>query len=363
MTLALISSSEAIRRRFGAAAREVFAALREAGDRLSTDSAPARLVFPDDEASMRPLGLPAADLGSWHSVEAALQRVRGALGDRPTALLILGGDSIIPFCRPDNSIDWCCDQDREVLTDHPYGLALAGDAGSAERWKGVGRVPDPEPPDAAVFMRCLANVARPRPWGRWGSLAVADPAWEETTWRILLEVAGSNVAVRRAPPWTAHDPEWARGDATLLYFNLHGFNNAAAWRGFRNETGLWTDVLSPSQVVPSRAEGTVVVAENCYGAVVNDRSAAQSMALAFLNAGARAFVGATGLAYGTYSPNRCSLLTGADAFSEALLRGMYAGDTLGGALLEAQKPPTQNSTIEEKTRQQFVLYGNPLARL
>ena len=379
--LLMISSARAIERRFGLdAGAGVFGKLREVEEQLSTGPASARLLFPDDRDSMAQLGLLPVGLRSWASVSAALQRIVDQL--KPDAILILGGDGIIPFCRLGNPIqDRLCDPDTEVPSDNPYGFGLAAKSSTdADEFLRppvpVGRIPDPEPPDAAVFLQCLTNFSRPRPQGRSGIFAVVDPAWEDSAWKVLAssaKISAENgspayssdliATMRSGPPWSARDPEWSRVDAALLYFNLHGRDDAPTWRGFQGTTGRWVDVLSPSQVLPSQADGAVVVAENCYGAVVDGRSITQSMALAFLNSGARAFVGATGLAWGSYLPAGYANLKGADQFTSTLVGQLLAGETVGKALKEARKSLSADNNAQVKTLLQFVLYGNPEARL
>jgi hypothetical protein len=106
-----------------------------------------------------------------------------------------------------------------------------------------------------------------------------------------------------------------------------------------------------------------VFAENCYGAQTPGRTPSNSCALSLVQQGA-AFVGATGLAFGSHlAPN--FFLDDADALARSFWSEFTSGAKLGEALRRARAdylndPNTpETNPFKQKTLLQFILLGDP----
>jgi len=96
------------------------------------------------------------------------------------------------------------------------------------------------------------------------------------------------------PPTTAESIEWDSISGDLMYFNLHGFLGQPNWFG-QKDGSVGPTAVTPEGIRSRRWDGVVVFAEVCYGA-------GSEIAQAFLQQGARAFIGSTGTAYGRIKP-------------------------------------------------------------
>jgi hypothetical protein len=320
--------------------------LRRAGERLETEGVRLSVALLGEDAA------PVRDL-SAAGMRAALQPALAS--EAPDALLLVGGDDVVPFFRSPNPVrDRGVDPDPFVLSDAPYG---------APRTPGipVGRIPDAAVADLEGLLSTLDGLGRRRNGVRHGLLAIANGEWVESARAV---VHGHGASLRVAPGWTAANPEWRTSRPAWVYFNVHGFDDVASWRAMNDDTGTWQDVLTPALVTPDTGRGAFVFSEACYGASVVGKTATTSIALAFLRAQCRGFVGATGLAFGSYTVSLRPQF--ADAVAGHFLDKVAAGHEFGAALMSAQavaRSESASSTFLEKTAQQFVLFGNPLATL
>lgn len=366
--LLIVSSAGRLESRYGTAgAARLRHLLYRLEDRLRAIHGEALLVLPDDPLSALGAGVNPTDVVSAAEVRSVIAAL--APGRRVTSLLIVGGDDVVPFHRLPNPVrDRDTDPDSEVLTDNAYGLAPGAPASSDRLFRPelpVGRLPDFDPPNLEAFAALLEDWCEGTRGGQDGVFAVVDPAWQGEAMRVL---AGFGPRLRTTPGWSARDPEWGAQRPRLLYFNLHGFNDRPEWRGFDRRTGRWVDGIRPADVTTDSAAGAAIFTENCYGAAVSGRSPRNSVALSFLAAGARAFVGATGLAFGSYSALLTPIfLDHADRLARVFVESLLdRGETFGRALVEARRQFVDaglNTRFAQKTALQFVLYGDPAAHL
>ncbi len=331
-------------------------------------SARVGLFLLDDAESMQSRGLVPTPIHSPESVRWTLQRISAA--SRPDAFLLVGNDSVIPFFRYPNPAYSSYDPDPTVDTDMPYG-ELSGPASNS--WLSgihseavpVGRLPDDDPPDLEGFIELLHRFVEPRETGlHEETFAVVNKPWEDRSQNILADTMPS---LHTSPSWTGNNSDWQRQSARLLFFNLHGFAGQPMWQGFGNR---WVDSLRPRQVSRQAANGRIVFATNCYGAEIRGRRSARNcVALSFLREGARAFVGATGQAYGSYLGARSAGLENADLLARNLVSQLRKGERVGRALARARSSFVEETArnglnmFDQKTALQFILLGNPLAVL
>lgn len=368
--LLVISSALSLKARYGASG---FSQLRERmlslEHDLSTPSDPAWMFFPDDPDSaarfrMQPMAMsspPVVLQLLW-----AFQRLYQFTSN--DAVLLLGGGDVVPFAELPNPAMSTVDPDMTIESDSPYGFfanraAQAFQAGAVPDFP-VGRVPDFQPANQNGFLALLDLLGSPPASSRSGTFAVVNEAWRSPTDQIL---DGSGT-IRTTPPWCAKNSEWKTQGAELLYFNLHGFNNSPTWRGFDESSGNWVDAVSPGDIAAEAVSGAIVFTENCYGGLVSGRSPKNSVALSMLAAGARAFIGSTGIAFGSFSQQPDTPVE-ADVLGGDFVRQIRAGQTVGQAFANARRDfsnatsPVAWQADRQKTISEFVLYGNPLATL
>ena len=354
----------------------------------------ALLVYPDDPAGMAGLGLkPAAPDDPW-ALKLALHDIDTALRARGTmigALLIVGGPEIVPFHHLPNPTD---DADADVPSDNPY--ATRDENYFIPEWP-VGRLPGGAGRDPALLLSAMRGIAsqhsgkRKKSGGpiRWmvdflrrvlpqrthtQSFGYSAEIWQKAAASVFT-VIGEPRQMLTSPPIGSENKIPAPA-AQLGYFNLHGLEDAAEWYGQRapnnNGDGSLTNLefdfpvaLRPRDVVNGGRAPQVIFSEACYGAHLFNRSVEESLALKFINAGARAVVGSTAVAYGSVTtPLNAADLLG-KAFWEALQNGYPAGEALRRAKIHlASEMHNRQGYLDgedQKTLISFVLYGDPLA--
>ena len=354
----------------------------------------ALLVYPDDPAGMAGLGLkPAAPDDPWalklalHDIDTALR----AKGTMIGALLIVGGPEIVPFHHLPNPTD---DADADVPSDNPY--ATRDENYFIPEWP-IGRLPGGAGRDPALLLSAMRGIAaqhkpkRKKSDGplRWmieflrrvlpqrahtQSFGYSAEIWQKAAASVFT-VIGEPRQMLTSPP-VGSENKIPAPTAQLGYFNLHGLEDAAEWYGQRapnsNGDGSPTNLefdfpvaLRPRDVVNGGRAPQVIFSEACYGAHLFNRGVEESLALKFLNAGARAVVGSTAVAYGSVTtPLNAADLLG-KAFWEALQSGYPAGEALRRAKIHlASEMHNRQGYLDgedQKTLISFVLYGDPLA--
>jgi hypothetical protein len=333
------------------------------------------VVYLDDSTSMQQAGLApvlALDAGG---LTLGIRQIRRELGmEKPSdsdSLFIIGGDSIVPYWQFQNPVqDRQVDRDAVVYTDNPYGTmndALYG-VGDAEGYLNpllpVGRLADAANGTAADFVKLIGSVTKNHQQRalRSGSAAVYNADWQDQT-DSVAELLSQPLNTHAVPGYQVTSGNRSDLDRKYLYFNLHGFADESAWKGFNRAKGQFYPAVTPDSFDQAFVSGTVVYAENCYGAWTVGKNPGNSCAMRLLDQGAAAVVGATGLAFGSYiSPGM--LLQNADALAQLFFRNS-GGMSSGPALMNARRDfllddrVSANNIFVQKTLLQFTLLGDP----
>ncbi len=279
----------------------------------------------------------------------------------------------MPFFRIPNPSD---DGDEEVFTDAPYA-SRTGNYLLPDR--AVGRIPDLGSSEALtefIVRTATAHRKRRRRGGRLGRLfsgngskplAVSAGVWRDAS-SAVMQALGDGRGLEVSPPFS--DQEFLEAYdriPALAYFNLHGVAGSPYWYGHgssdEEDAPVFPIALTPLNLSWADPTEAVVFSEACYGAEIADRGIQDSVALAFLAAGARGFIGSTGMAYGSLAPP----LVGADLLAVNLFLGLREGFALGEALRRAKLGLIEQAGAEQgyldaedqKTLLTFVLYGDP----
>lgn len=354
-----VTLKSALQERYGAGGYEN---IRTALDSYA-QAADAKLAALDDADGMKAMGLPPATGSGPGTVLLSLRAVRKQLGDVDSILLV-GGDSIIPYWKMANPVDRSVDSDPVVLSDNPYGT----DADSLEEYLAppvaVGRLTDFPKGSADDFVQLInaATASRKGRTPRSQAMAVVNVDWSDYSHQAAASLPGP-VDWHFSPGYLMDRGHGADADREYLYFNLHGFDGDANWSGYDSVQERFVTAVTPEAFDQQYVSGSVVFAENCYGAQTSGRTPSNSCALRLVQQGA-AFVGATGRAFGSHiAPN--FFLDDADELAHSFWSEFTAGAELGEALRRARQDYLNNGNVPEanpfkqKTLLQFVLLGDP----
>lgn len=358
------------------------------------------LFCPDDPKITPSLGMtPITVVDAW-KVKLSLADLDEALekrGEMIGAVLIIGGNDIIPFHQLPNPTD---DSDLYVLSDNPY--ATIDENYFVPQWP-VGRIPDETGPDAVYlieqiryldneyaykmkskksktssfimsFFQSIGNLFRRLTTAITNieNVGYAAEAWKAPS-EDVFDILGKKSVLQLSPPIDhKHFSIKKDNGDTCAYFNLHGIQDGSEWFGQRDFTKTTSDVDYPVALTPSQFAGTsaspeFIFSEACYGCWVNEKKSDESLALKFMETGTRSMVGSTGIAYGAVKKP----LVGADLLAQEYWKQLLNGQTSGYALLRAKLNLAQIMTErqgyldgeDQKTILSFVLYGDPLAYL
>ncbi|HWQ05367.1 MAG TPA: hypothetical protein VN452_08430 [Longilinea sp.] len=350
--------------------------------------------LPDDPVCTAKYGTSALDTNDPWKIKLALgdlDRAMAPRGERIGALLIIGGEQIVPFHKLPNPTE---DQDGEVLSDNPYASTDANYF--VAEWL-VGRLPGEAGSDAGLLLQqmrqCLQFHERRivatkgwkktiffRAWQSWrnqrlfgkknGGFGYSAAAWRRSSVAVFRPVAPPK-DVRISPPEITGSINPKKfTSARLNYYNLHGLIDTAEWYGQRDlsEVGSGPDypvALTADDLKRNGRSPSVVFSEACYGGHIAGKREAQSIALRFLSIGVMGMVGSTSISYGSVS----APLVGADLLGQLFWKALKEGYTAGEALMlakinlirEMNRRQGYLDGEDQKTLLSFVLYGDPLA--
>lgn len=361
MTLA-VTLRKALEKRYGAAG---YTSIRAEVDELAAIGG-GRAVALDDAMEMAAVGVSPLTATDAVSVGAAIRGVRQSLNDPGSALLLIGGDDVIPFWQVANPVqDRVADSDTVVFTDNYYGATAETLEEILAPSLAVGRLADANRMSAADFtaLIALARANRQARPVRSGSGAVINQEWLDFSHRAGATLPDP-VDWHQAPGYVLDGGNMRDSDREALYFNLHGFSGVPEWKGYSDVRRDYIKAASPDSFSAEFVSGTIIYAENCYGTEIIGRSTGNCCALRILKEGA-AIIGATGRAFGSHiAPDM--FLEDADLLARFFFESFFRDRLpLGKALHQAKlsylnDPGTPSSDpFKQKTLLQFTLLGDP----
>lgn len=318
-----------------------------------------------------------------------LDRALAAKGERIGALLIVGGEKVIPFHLLPNPID---DFDAHVPSDNPY--ACSDENYFIPQWP-IGRLPGSTGSDPQALLNQLKAVIKARevqltPERRqsWlvrlfnllldvflGSSIYPNFGYTAEIWRrashAVYRPIGKPQHLKISPPITATRINGSASQGTpLAYFNLHGLEDAAEWYGQRDpvEGTLGPDypvALRPQDILNHGSAPKIVFSEACFGANVVDKVVEDAICLKFLDSGTKAVIGSTCTSYGSIATPLIAADLLGKAFWSYTQEGFPAGEALRRAKIHLAREMNKRQGYldgeDQKTLISFVLYGDPLA--
>jgi hypothetical protein len=319
---------------------------------------------------------------------ADLDKALAKKGEMIGALLIVGGDEIIPFHRLPNPVS---DGDTEVLSDNPY--SNTDNNYFIQEWP-IGRLPGEPGPDAGLLLSQLHRIFKMHEknnqrtniksfvsifsperigsltgWGRGRSFGYTAAIWRRSSLAAFHPI-GEGKDLNVSPPFMSGIVEARKlSVAPLAYYNLHGLIDAPEWFGQKDPSEKrgsldYPVALSHLDVEKFTTMPKVILSEACYGAHTIGKTDQTSLALKFISLGVMAFVGSTCISYGSIA----APLIGGDLLSNLFWKFLKEGQTSGEALMHAKIEVAREMNRrqgyldgeDQKTLLSFVLYGDPL---
>jgi tetratricopeptide (TPR) repeat protein len=346
-------------------------------------------VYVDDPRTLEPFGLSPVDPANAWQIKlriSDLDRALGRRGEMIGALLIVGGDGIIPFHLLPNPTD---DDDEVIPSDNPY--ATSDENYFIPEWP-VGRLPGED--DAQLILNQLDYAqknhqmqAAPPPsiWRLFRqvgfgfvrfltpkvkTLGYSASIWRKSSFAVFKAIGDPKNLITSPPIESPKLPSQAMRPARLSYFNLHGLEDAPEWYGQRDpmrdhDTNVEFPIaLRPADVVNSGRAPKVVFTEACYGANSIGKTSESALSLKFLNSGSRAVIGSTKISYGSIRPPLIAADLLGQLFWQFLNKRLPVGEALRRAKMklatEMHRRQGYLDGEDQKTLISFVLYGDPL---
>ncbi len=335
--------------------------------RTGTRSTP---IYPDDPDSVQSYGVAPATSGDGFALAEVLRQIFAATGSEFTSVLILGGPDLFPLVTIPNPVHalpgFQADPDTDIPTDNYYGAAgrLLKDVLAPALACGRLLPSGSSAADLVAALDRLTAMHANHP-GSDGSLAVSAAIWSADTRSVVAPVA-MPADIQLAPDYqiAAAGAPYRDLRKRFLHFNLHGFLSESAWRG----EAAWgaPRCLNPESFRDNYVAGSVIFAENCYGAHIVGNTPDSSCARKAVAQGAASFAGSTTYAWGLSSLDDPLKLANADLLANLFWMGIHAGKRAGVALRDAKRQFLRQALakgnvtqLEYKTLFQFLLLGDP----
>lgn len=364
----IMSSQEKLKDKYGAdGLAQLEAKLEEYRAVLGNKTIHSALVYVDAPASLSPFNLAPVDAEDPGAIKGLLDALGNALiasGQTLDSVLILGGDTIVPFHQLDNpsySPGW--DPDEKVLSDNPYAST---DDEYLIPERAVGRMPDGKSKDVGLLLAQLdaAIAHHTHPTRLFFNFGYSAEVWQKAS-QAVYDTVGKLLFLRLSPPRTldTFSDRWLRR-RKFLYFNLHGSEETPYWYGQQDVS--YPIAFGPQVIEEAEVRGAVVFSEACYGANTINKDPNEAISLKFMERGAACFVGSTKIAFGPSAPPSSE----ADLIGVYFLRNAKKRMPFGQAFREAKVAFAQEMVRrqggldddDEKTLLEFVLYGDPTLR-
>jgi hypothetical protein len=282
----------------------------------------------------------------FEQIDALLNDMR-SIAETCPFVLIIGDHDVVPYAVLPNPAS-----DGDVLfTDDIYGDTDHDDLLVPDI--PIARIPDGGSLDLLLTQLSASDVPES------GDFSLAAPQFPHSD-PLTQRVFGAGRSILWSPPTLYTNVDPSRVNTRYDYFMLHGSDvETRAWwgdDGTENPVGFTFREADSQGVVASGA---------CYGAYAFDRTPETSIPLAFLDSGARAFVGSTGISYWYVRPREILLTRGGGLFMNTYLGALTEGEAPLAAFMKAKEQMASlarsgNAHVNEvKMLHGFVYYGKP----
>jgi tetratricopeptide (TPR) repeat protein len=359
----------------------------------------ATWLFPDDPKSAAEHGIKPVDKPDPWALKLALTDLDKQLqkrGERVGAVLIVGGNEVVPFHKLPNPTD---DSDTEIYSDNPYSTSDKNYF--IPEWP-TGRLPGEAGADVGLLLEQIRTLVRyhlkyrrVEQWRKpalsfsWlfdlfkrlgltpKSVAEVNLGYTAAVWKrsslAVFKPMGDSKNILVSPPAFSGGFQSRKVNSGLIgYYNLHGLVDSADWYGQRDLSldtvgPDYPTALSPKDLVKNGKAPRVIFSEACYAGHILNKNERESIALKFLSIGSLVVVGSTAVSYGSVDMP----LIGADMLANSFWRYLKDGFSSGEALMQAKidlaremnRRQSYLDGEDQKTLISFVLYGDPLVAL
>jgi Flp pilus assembly protein TadD len=346
-------------------------------------------IYIDDPQTLEPFGLGPVDPGNAWQIKlrlADIDQILGRRGEMIGALLIVGGDGVIPFHMLPNPTD---DDDDVIPSDNPY--ATTDENYFAPEWP-IGRLPVNGDADLLVelildaadhhvqarqssgwlvrFKQWLFTIFRRFMGGHKNALGYSASIWRKASMAVFKSIGETQGMITSPPVQSGRLPIMAMRPVHLSYFNLHGLEDAPEWFGQRDPLRDTTTnvefpiALHPEDVVNGGRAPSVVYTEACFGANAMGKTPETALCLKFLQSGSHAVIGSTKVSYGSVTPPLIAADLLGKLFWDQLNHAVPVGEALRRAKLQLISRMYERQEYldgeDQKTLISFVLYGDPM---
>ena len=353
----------------------------------------AHIIYVDDSLSADQFGLPPAIYNDPWAIKKFFTDMDIALGkngERIGALLIVGGDTVIPFHLLPNPID---DFDTQVPSDNPYAC---GDENYFVPTWAVGRIPGSASNNPFELVKQIKHITNSRQEnnnpkknsviqtlighlifrlfkkGQTSNFGYSAEVWRRAANAVYRPI-GKPHQLNVSPPTQSENLTVnKKRTPQLAYYNLHGLEDTAEWYGQKdpveNQSGPeYPIALTPKNIHNSGSAPVVVFSEACFGANIINKKVEEAISLKFLDSGSLAVVGSTCTSYGSLSTPLIAADLLGKMFWLYLKDGYTAGESLRRAKIYLAKEMNNKQGYldgeDQKTLISFVLYGDPLTQI
>lgn len=284
----------------------------------------------------------------FEQIDTLLQEL-GYIAETCPFVLIVGDADVVPYAVLPNPTD-----DGDVLfTDDVYGDTDHDELTIPDI--PVARIPDGWSLELVLAQLSPSNVPES------GDFTLANSKRPHAD-AVANQVFGTDRILLWSLPTLHEQVGPSQVDVRHSYFMLHG----AAW-----DTTVWwgEEEVYPVAFTVAEAESEgVVLSGACYGTYTYNRTPLDSIPLAFLHSGARAFVGATGITYSplwTAGPDATGPMRHDAVFHHAFLDAVSQGEPPLAAFMEAKEQMADlcasgdATAAEIKMLHEFVYFGKP----
>jgi tetratricopeptide (TPR) repeat protein len=344
------------------------------------------LIFiPDDNKSQQKLNLaPITVIDPWKIKLAIhdLDKVLAKRGERIGALIIVGGNEVVPFHRLPNPTD---DVDDDIMSDNPYG-SLDNNY-FVTNWP-LGRIIGEKGQDAGLLIQQLRQIVKfhmkPKSVNRvWDRIVrsftdiftykyLSSFGYSASVWKRSSATVYKSLGETRLLHTSPNGKKQSLSKQDLVtndfgYFNLHGLVDRPEWfgqRDFLDPPGNdYPVALTPEDLLNNGKSPKVVLTEACYGGHVFGKNENESIALKYLSLGTNVVVGSTSTSYGSVAPPLIAADLFAQLFWQHIREGYLVGECFQRAKIsfvqEMMKRQGYLDGEDQKTLIQFVYYGDP----
>lgn len=387
----ILSMKKGLETQFGAQSTQVILEeLKKLMKSIQEKNAWSSILFmPDDLEICGRYGITPIDTIDPWKIKLALADLDKALqkkGERIGCVLIVGGESIVPFHKLPNPTD---DSDAEVKSDNPYGSLdtnyfvsdwpvgrLPGEAGSE-----VGLLLTQirntlqyhlEETQMQTWVNRIMNMVRAwnMPWIKhYGNIGYTASVWKRSSLAAFRPI-GEGKSLFLSPNGKAAAFSTTKlTTAPLGFFNLHGVEDGSEWYGQKDPSDKLSGpdypvALKPTDLVKNSNSPRIVYSEACYGGHIFGKKEEESIALTMTGIGVLAMIGSSTIAYGSIN----TPLIGADLIGYLILKNLSEGLAVGNAFIKAKVDFVREMNRrqgyldgeDQKTLISFILYGDPL---